>query len=36
MRFDHFSIVGILLIKCKIQHFTNHWPSLANLLFIVF
>jgi len=27
MRFDHFSVVGIMLAKCKIQHFTNHWPS---------
>jgi len=27
MRFDHFSVVGILLIKCKSQHFTNHWPT---------
>jgi len=27
MWLDHFSVVGILLIKCKIQHFTNHWPT---------
>jgi len=27
MRLDHFSVVGIMLAKCKIQHFTNHWPS---------
>jgi len=24
---DHFSVVGIMLAKCKIQHFTNYWPS---------
>jgi len=27
MRLDHFSVVGIMLVKCKIQHFTNHWLS---------
>jgi len=27
MRLDHFSSVGIMLGKCKIQHFINHWPS---------
>jgi len=27
MRLDHFLVVGILLVKCKIQHFTNDWPS---------
>jgi len=28
MRLDHFSVVGILLVKRKIQYFTNHWPSI--------
>jgi len=27
MRLDHLSVVGIMLAKCKIQHFINHWPS---------
>jgi len=27
MRLDHFSVVDIMFAKCKIQHFTNHWPS---------
>jgi len=27
MRLDNFSGIGIMLAKCKIQHFTNHWPS---------
>jgi len=27
VRLDHFSVVGIMLAKCKIQHFTNHWSS---------
>jgi len=27
MRLDHFSVVGIMLAKCKIQHFINYWPS---------
>jgi len=26
MQLDYFSIVGMMLAKCKIQHFTNHWP----------
>jgi len=26
MRLD-FSVIDILLVKCKIQHFINHWPS---------
>jgi len=28
MRLDYFSVVGILLVKCKIQHFSNDWPSI--------
>lgn len=27
VRSNLFIIVGIMLAKCKIQHFTNHWPS---------
>jgi len=27
MLLDHFLVVGIMLAKYKIQHFTNHWPS---------
>jgi len=28
MRLDHFSDIGIMLAKCKIQYFTNHWSSI--------
>jgi len=27
IRLDDFLVVGIMLAKCKIQHFTNHWSS---------